>query len=100
MGPLLRQAAECVRSLTGADRTYVCLWSHAGWEPVHIHYVVQPVMNSDRENYAAPGPALQAEMFSRREPLPAIEVEAYCNRARDYFSRGGASRRPPDAKVS
>jgi diadenosine tetraphosphate (Ap4A) HIT family hydrolase len=85
LGPLLRKAAGCVRHLCGADQTYVCLWSHAGWKPVHIHFVVQPAWNSDRTRYPGPGPSLQAAMFERREQPPVDEVVAFCNEARGYF---------------
>ena len=85
LGPLLRQVAACVEQLSAADQTYVCLWSHAGWTPVHIHFVVQPVKNSDRERFSGPGPSLQAAMFARREQPPPEEVVAFCERARSFF---------------
>ena len=85
LGPLLRVVAACVQELTEADQTYLCLWSHAGWEAVHIHFVVQPAWNGDRERFTAPGVTLQAEMFRRRESLPTAEVVEFCDRARSYF---------------
>jgi diadenosine tetraphosphate (Ap4A) HIT family hydrolase len=85
LGPLLRDAAGCVKHLCGADQTYVCSWSHAGWRPVHIHFVVQPAWNSDRARYPAPGPTLQTAMFDRKEQPPPDQVVAFCDKARSYF---------------
>ena len=85
MGPILKEASRVVKEITDCDRTYICLWFHAGWIPGHIHYVVQPAYNSQRE-FSNPGPVLQAEMFAKNEPLVVSEVEAICNRARRIFS--------------
>jgi diadenosine tetraphosphate (Ap4A) HIT family hydrolase len=82
MGSLLKEAARVVTVLTRCDRVYVSLWSHANWQPVHIHFVVQPVHNSMKAISPDPGPALQTEMFRVNEPLPAPEVEAFCDEAR------------------
>ena len=82
MGPLLKEAARVVTELTHCDRVYVSLWSHANWEPVHIHFVVQPVFHSMKETYSNPGPTLQSEMFRANEPLPTAEVETFCDEAR------------------
>ena len=80
----IRQVLQ-VRELSGADQAYVCLWSHAGWRPVHVHFVVQPVWNADRERFDSPGPSLQAAMFARNE-LPEVEaVVAFCDQARSFF---------------
>jgi LmbE family N-acetylglucosaminyl deacetylase/diadenosine tetraphosphate (Ap4A) HIT family hydrolase len=60
-------ATAALRELLAPDQTYVCQWAHAGWKPGHIHFVVQPARNSDREKHALPGPFLQAEMFAANE---------------------------------
>jgi diadenosine tetraphosphate (Ap4A) HIT family hydrolase len=86
MGLLLRQASQVVQTMTNCDQTYVCLWSHAGWTPVHIHYVIQPAYNSQKEQFSNPGPVLQREMFAQKEPLIVAEVEAFCDRAREIWS--------------
>ena len=86
MGSLLKEASRVVKTITDCDQTYICLWSHAGWTPGHIHYVVQPAYNSQREQFSYPGPVLQREMFAKNEPLVASEVEAFCDRARTVFS--------------
>jgi len=67
LGPLQRTLAAAVREVTGCDQVYCCLWSHAGWEPVHIHFVLQPAWNADREQFDGPGPTTQAAMFRRAE---------------------------------
>ena len=87
MGSLLQRAAACVQELNEADQVYVCLWSHAGWTPGHIHYVVQPAWNRLQEDYGGPGPTVQLEMFRAGELPMLSEVEAFCERARAWFAR-------------
>lgn len=86
LGPLLRRAAGVVRSLLTPDQVYVCLWSHAGWTPGHIHFVVQPSWDHLREHHARPGPFLQVDMFNARELPPREEVEAFAARAKELFA--------------
>jgi len=83
LGPLLRRISRLVREMTGADQVYVCLWSHAGWRPEHLHFVVQPSWNSYRETYPGPGPRVQTAMFEAGERPDADEVEAFCREARE-----------------
>ena len=86
LGPLLRRATQVARQLVEADQVYNCLWSHAGGEPVHIHYVVQPVTKDQMSDFAAHGPNLQVAMFSKgRAPDPA-DVERVSDLARVQFS--------------
>lgn len=82
LGPLLQRVAGAVQDLTGADQVYVCLWSHAGWQPAHVHFVVQPAWNQWRERYRRPGPALQAAMFESGEAPAIADVELLCAEAR------------------
>lgn len=86
MGSILKESSRVVQAITDCDQTYICLWSHAGWTPGHIHYVVQPAYNSQQEQFSNPGPVLQKEMFANKEPLVVAEVEAFCDRARTIFS--------------
>ena len=86
MGLILKEASRVVKAITDCDQTYICLWSHAGWTPGHIHYVVQPAYNSQKGQFSNPGPALQMEMFAKKEPLVVPEVEAFCEKARTVFS--------------
>lgn len=90
LGPLLQRTASVVRSLTGADQVYVCLWSHAGWEAVHIHFVVQPVSSELRDAHPQPGPSMQAAMFEEGALPDRSAVEAFCDRARAAFDADGA----------
>ncbi len=86
LGPLLQQVSRVVQDLTQADQVYACLWSHGNWQPVHIHFVVQPVSNDLRQTYPQQGPALQTAMF-QNGPLPDPDaVEAFCQRARQALS--------------
>jgi diadenosine tetraphosphate (Ap4A) HIT family hydrolase len=85
-GPLLARCAAVVDMLLEPEQTYVCLWSHAGGKPVHIHHVVQPVTRSQMDSYGAHGPRLQVEMFSRGE-LPSLDgVVEFARRARAAFA--------------
>ena len=85
MGQLLGAASQVVYRLTECDQVYVCLWSHGGFEPAHIHYLVQPVSKSLRDRFAEAGSALQVEMFRRGEAPRADLVDACCERARGAF---------------
>lgn len=85
-GPLLRRCAAVVDALLAPAQTYVCLWSHAGGQPVHIHYVVQPITASTLDAFGVHGPRLQAEMFARGEHPAPDEVSAFARRARAAFA--------------
>jgi diadenosine tetraphosphate (Ap4A) HIT family hydrolase len=82
LGPLLQKAASIVTELLQPEQVYVCLWSHAGGVPVHIHFVVQPVSQELMDRYGVHGPGLQKAMFEAGEPSPEDEVEAFSERAR------------------
>jgi ATP adenylyltransferase len=86
LGPLLRVTADVTSRLTEAEQVYVCLWSHAGGVPVHIHFVVQPVTRETKEGWDAYGPALQMRMFERGESPATDEVEMFAERARPLFA--------------
>ena len=86
LGPLLRRATQVARQLVEADQVYNCLWSHAGGEPVHIHYVVQPVTKAQMSDFAAHGPNLQVAMFSKGCAPDPADVERVSDLARVQFS--------------
>jgi ATP adenylyltransferase len=88
-GPVLQRTAAVVDELLHPDQVYVCLWSHAGGNPVHIHYVVQPARREMIEQFTAYGPRLQVAMFDRAETPAPTEVEAFAERARTAFKRTG-----------
>lgn len=85
LGPLLQRASSVVRDLTGADQVYACLWSHAGWVPVHIHFVVQPSWNHLQQQFPFPGPSIQVAMFLSGEPLDIPAVEQFSQKAREML---------------
>lgn len=85
LGPLLQRSAAVLDYLLSPEQVYVCLWSHAGGAPVHIHYVVQPVTRELIERYGAHGPRLQAAMFQTEAPPPVAAVEQFAERARVAF---------------
>jgi len=85
LGPLLQRTAQIVQMLAAADQVYACLWSHSGWNPVHVHFVLQPSWNALRERYPGPGPFLQVSMFGAGEPLDPGAIERFCDQARRAF---------------
>jgi diadenosine tetraphosphate (Ap4A) HIT family hydrolase len=87
-GPLLQRIAAAVLAETGADQTYICQWSHAGWRPGHIHFVVQAAWNSQGNRYARPGPFLQAALFDEAVPLDRAAVAQFCERMRARLAQG------------
>lgn len=86
LGPLLTRVSDVVRRLCAPEQVYVCLWSHAGRQPGHVHFVVQPATSESIDVHGgAYGPALQTEMF-RRDVTPDVEaVEALAARARQLM---------------
>lgn len=85
-GPLVQRVAAAVLAETGADQTYICEWSHMGFIVGHIHFVVQPAWDSQREKFARPGPFLQVAMFDANEAMDAGEIDAFCEKVRARFA--------------
>ena len=69
----------------------MCLWSHAGWTPGHIHFVVQPAWGRLKGHHGRPGPFLQVDMSRAGEQSPRDEVEAFAERAREGFPASGTA---------
>lgn len=90
LGPLLRLVTSAIRSLLEPDQVYVCLWSHAGWVPGHLHLVLQPSWDHYQGKHGRPGPFLQADMFEANVEPPREEVEAFAARARETIERLGS----------
>ena len=87
LGPLLRRTAQVARALVDADQVYVCLWSHAGAVPGHIHHVVQPVTREQVDTgNGLYGPALQMEMFRKDQTPGTADIEQLAERARALFA--------------
>ena len=82
VGPLLRKVSYVIKTILNPDQVYICLWSHAGWEPVHIHFVLQPIRNSLKEKHKKPGPFLQTDMFRENIKPEHKEIEDFCKKAR------------------
>ena len=90
LGPLLRLVTATIQAILKPDQVYVCLWSHAGWEPGHIHFVLQPIWNDLRREHERPGPSLQVDMFNAKVQPPRQELEAFAARARQLIGEPGA----------
>lgn len=81
LGPLLGRVSSALRTAVGdaCEQVYVCLWSHAGRVPGHIHFVVQPARTSDIDRHGGVyGPALQMAMFAEGAEPEARVVEEFC----------------------
>lgn len=87
LGPLLRTASVVAGQLVEAEQVYNCLWSHAGGQPAHIHFVVQPVTADQMERHGSYGPALQAAMFADGVDVDEGVVATIADRARAAFGR-------------
>jgi diadenosine tetraphosphate (Ap4A) HIT family hydrolase len=81
-GPLLHRVTLALSEELSPDQTYICEWSHAGFVAGHIHFVVQPAWDANRERFERPGPFTQVAMFQANEPLIEAEVTAFCDRMR------------------
>lgn len=86
LGPLLRRAAAAVTRVLRPEQVYVCLWSHHGGRPGHLHFVVQPALRSDLDRFGAYGPALQMAMFDEDATPAEADVVAVCERLRDALT--------------
>lgn len=82
LGPLLRQVAAVIHGILKPDQVYVCLWSHAGWKPGHLHFVLQPSWNHSQREHQRPGPFMQVDLFEANMRPPHEEVEAFADKAR------------------
>ena len=83
LGPLLRLVTATIQAILKPDQVYVCLWSHAGWKPGHLHFVLQPSWDSLQEAHQRPGPFLQVDMFEAKAQPAREEVEAFAAKARE-----------------
>ncbi|MEV0698208.1 hypothetical protein AB0I53_09850 [Saccharopolyspora sp. NPDC050389] len=89
LGPLLRRVAAAVEEVVRPEQVYVCLWSHSGGTPGHIHFVVQPATRDLMERFGGYGPALQMAMFTDSAMPDEAAVEAICARLRAELSGAG-----------
>ncbi|WP_369179495.1 HIT family protein [Streptomyces mutabilis] len=85
LGPLLQKVSAAVTEVMSPEQVYVCLWSHAGGTPGHIHFVVQPVGRADTARFDAFGPALQVAMGEAGCFPDAGEVGRVCDRMREVL---------------
>jgi hypothetical protein len=86
MGRLVHRATQVVTELCDPDQVYVSLWSHAGGQPGHIHYVVQPVDQTTMRRHDSHGPKLQLAMFEKDDLPDSAGVEAFAARAREAWT--------------
>ena len=91
LGPLLRQVTATISEILQPDQVFVCLWSFAGWEAGHLHFVLQPAWSRMQEEHEHPGPCLQRDMFHANQLPPPDKVEAFATRARETIGSHDAS---------
>ena len=85
LGPLLRKVSAVIKNITNPDQVYVCLWSHAGWTPGHIHFVLQPSWNDLQNEFQRPGPYLQVDMETKNVKPSPSEIEEFAAKAKDLL---------------
>jgi diadenosine tetraphosphate (Ap4A) HIT family hydrolase len=88
LGPLLTRVSRAVGSLLSPEQVYVCLWSHSGAVPGHIHFVVQPATAEAMAEYGVYGPALQVAMFDDGHLPDETRVAELCDRLRVELDGG------------
>lgn len=88
-GKLLRLVTRVITQLTECDQTYICQWSHAGWEPVHIHFVIQPAWNNQQNEYQRPGPYMQNILVESGIYPDNDEVINFVKKAKDLIKHIG-----------
>lgn len=82
LGPLLHKVSNTIHAILKPDQVYICLWSHFNWEPVHIHFVVQPSWNGLKEKHIKSGPFMQVDMFRENKLPPRDEIEEFAATAK------------------
>jgi diadenosine tetraphosphate (Ap4A) HIT family hydrolase len=90
-GPLIHRCASIIDALLAPAQTYVCLWSHANGQPVHIHYIIQPVTDAQIAD-GGYGPRLQVAMFAAGDAPDPEQVGRFADQARAMLSSTPASR--------
>ena len=73
------------------EQVYVCMWSHDGGKPGHLHFVVQPVTRADLDRFGVYGPRLQLAMFDAGVAPDEAGMAAVCDRLRPVLSRDDAA---------
>ena len=85
LGPLLHRVTDTIRVILKPDQIYVCLWSHAGWKPGHLHFIIQPSWNHLKREHQHPGPFLQVDMFKANVLPSNKEIKAFCKKAKELI---------------
>jgi diadenosine tetraphosphate (Ap4A) HIT family hydrolase len=83
MGPLLTRVSRAV-----------CLWSHAGAVPGHVHFVIQPATSEAMSEHGAYGPALQMAMFDKGRFPDEPRIAELCDRLRAELDGGAHAATP------
>ena len=89
LGLLLKLVENTVQTILQPDQIYICQWSHMGWKPGHLHFVVQPSWNHLQKEYKRPGPFLQVDMVEAGKKPSRKEIEDFCVKARAVIQGRG-----------
>jgi diadenosine tetraphosphate (Ap4A) HIT family hydrolase len=85
LGPLLQGCAAAVSAVLKPSQVYVCLWSHPGGVPVHLHFVIQPVSADLVSKIGKYGPSLQSHLFKSGRHPEIEEVALVCASIREHL---------------
>jgi diadenosine tetraphosphate (Ap4A) HIT family hydrolase len=81
-GLVLKRAAGVVAELLHPSQVFVGLWSLTAGEPIHLHWVIQPVTRELVTEYGVSGPELQAAIIARGELPDPESASALADQAR------------------
>jgi len=85
LGLLLHKVSNVIKTILKPDQIYMCLWSHAGWTPGHIHFVLQPSWDNLQKTHKRPGPFLQVEMFETDKKPDRGKIESFVKKAKEIL---------------
>lgn len=87
LGAVLRKTADVVTELTDPVQVYTCQWSHHGGRAAHIHFILQPIRQSDMNAHPGKlGPMLQTALAEAGNKPDHDAVEAFAERARTLYA--------------
>jgi diadenosine tetraphosphate (Ap4A) HIT family hydrolase len=87
LGPLLCETSKVITELVQPEQVYVSLWAHAGGQPDHVHFVLQPVTTALAERFGARGTRLQMAMLAEGELPDDADVSRFADDAKARFAR-------------
>lgn len=87
VGPLLKLVSAAITSVLKADQVYICLWSHMNWKPVHIHFLLQPMWNEMKNEYANSGAYIQTAMAEKQVFPEKEKIEEFVCKVKQAIAK-------------